>query len=191
MLKMFLLMFLGLHTSVMWSQGAIRVTDHPEREFQEETVYTKTIPYENDARYQTDLIQKTKETEIRLKAQQKTTFVFSVVLFFFLLLLLSYIFLEQYKQKKRTLLTEMQLKNLWAETERQNRIQQQHIQMLGELYKNINSRLNFIAVSLDKLHFSTKNKHTAASEKISEINSFTQNAISQFRDTIWAMRNLI
>src|SRR5690606_11247354 len=134
---------------------------------------------------------KTKETEIRLKAQQKTTFVFSVVLFFFLLLLLSYIFLEQYKQKKRTLLTEMQLKNLWAETERQNRIQQQHIQMLGELYKNINSRLNFIAVSLDKLHFSTKNKHTAASEKISEINSFTQNAISQFRDTIWAMRNLI
>lgn len=184
-------MFLGLHTSVLWSQNSVRVTDHPEREFREEKLYTGVMSIERDIHNQAYLIQQIEEIQIQTQAQQKSTSAFLVGLFCFFPLLLIYIVREQYKQKKHTRLTEIKLKNLLAETEHQNQIQQQHIQMLGELYKNINARLNFIATSIDKLHFSAKDKHTVASEKISEINAFTQNAITQFRDTIWAMRNLI
>lgn len=188
---MFFLMFFGLHISVLWSQNSVRVTNNPERGFREEKRYTDVMSSETDTHNQAYLIQQIEETQIQTQAQQKSTSAFLVGLFCFFPLLLIYIVREQYKQKKHTRLTEIQLKNLLAETEHQNQIQQQHIQMLGELYKNINARLNFIATSIDKLHFSTKDKHSVASEKISEINTFTQNAITQFRDTIWAMRNLI
>jgi preprotein translocase subunit SecG len=190
-LKMFFLIFLGLHLSVLWPQNSVRVTNNPERGFREETLYADVMSIERDTHNQAYLIQQIEETQIQTQAQQKSTSAFLVGLFCFFSLLLIYIVREQYKQKKHTRLTEIQLKNLLAETEHQNQIQQQHIQMLGELYKNINARLNFIATSIDKLHFSTKDKHSVASEKISEINTFTQNAITQFRDTIWAMRNLI
>lgn len=190
-LKMFFLIFLGLHLSVLWPQNSVRVTNNPERGFREEKRYTDVMSSETDAYNQTHLIQQIEENQIQIQAQQKSTSAFLLGLFCFFPLLLSYIIREQYKQKKHTLVTEMKLKSLLAETERRNQIQQQHIQMLGELYKNINARLNFIATSIDKLHFSTKDKHSVASEKISEINTFTQNAITQFRDTIWAMRNLI
>src|SRR5690606_2259769 len=190
-LKMFFLIFLGLHLSVLWPQNSVRVTNNPERGFREEKRYTDVMSSETDAYNQTHLIQQIEENQIQIQTQQKSTSAFLLGLFCFFPLLLSYIIREQYKQKKHTLVTEMKLKSLLAETERRNQIQQQHIQMLGELYKNINARLNFIATSIDKLHFSTKDKHSVASENISEINTFTQNAITQFRDTIWAMRNLI
>lgn len=188
---MFFLIFFGLHLSLLWSQISVRITDNPERKFQEKGVHSSIISLEKDPYYQADLIQKIEENHIQTQTQKKNIVVFLVSMVCFFPILLSYILLEQYKQKKHTLLTEMQLKNLIAETERQNLIQEQHIQMLGELYKNINARLNYITTSIDKLHFSTKDKHSVASEKISEINTFTQNAITQFRDTIWAMRNLI
>src|SRR5690606_838758 len=190
-LKMFFLISLGLYTFV-WSQLSMRVTDKPEKEFQAKTAYTQLSSYQEvNTTFQQELIQKIEQNRMNILARQEITFVFLVGLFCFFSMLLMYILFEQYKQKKHTRLTEIQLKNLIAETEHQNQIQQQHIQMLGELYKNINARLNFIATSIDKLHFSTKDKHSVASEKISEINTFTQNAITQFRDTIWAMRNLI
>ncbi len=190
-LKMFFLISLGLYTFVLWPQNSVRVTNNPERGFREEKRYTDVMSSETDTHNQAYLIQQIEETQIQTQAQQKSTSAFLVGLFCFFPLLLIYIVREQYKQKKRTLLADAHLKNIMVEIENQNHIQQQHIQMLAELYKNINARLNYIATSIDKLHFSTQDTHTVASKKISEINSFTQDAITQFRDTIWAMRNLI
>lgn len=190
-LKMFFLISLGLYTFV-WSQLSMRVTDKPEKEFQAKTAYTQLSSYQEvNTTFQQELIQKIEQNRMNILARQEITFVFLVGLFCFFSMLPMYILFEQYKQKKRTLLADAHLKNIMVEIENQNHIQQQHIQMLAELYKNINARLNYIATSIDKLHFSTQDTHTVASKKISEINSFTQDAITQFRDTIWAMRNLI
>lgn len=189
--KIFLLIIFGLQTSGWWSPVSVRATNNSEIKFQEQTLYSEVIPLERNINYSTDLIHKIEENQIQTQIQQKNTFLFLVGMSCFFLLFLSYILLVQYRQKRYTILSEIQLKNLVTETEHQNKIQQQHVQMLGELYKNINDRLNFVATSIDKLYFSTKDKNSLASEKISEINTFTQNTITQFRDTIWAMRNLI
>jgi len=69
----------------------------------------------------------------------------------------------------------------------QNKIYNQRLKISRDLHDNIGSQLTFIISSIDNLKFITKNSDEIVKKKLSEINQFTNNTISQLRDTIWAM----
>ncbi|MCF6168298.1 7TM diverse intracellular signaling domain-containing protein [Lutibacter sp.] len=69
----------------------------------------------------------------------------------------------------------------------QNKIYNQRLKISRDLHDNIGSQLTFIISSIDNLKFITKNSDEVVKNKLSEINQFTNNTISQLRDTIWAM----
>ena len=107
------------------------------------------------------------------------------------LLILSLIIYFIYKKKQR-LATELELKDALATAQTQNRLQEQRLRISRDLHDNIGSQLTFIISSIDNLKFLSKSKDQKFVNKLSQINDFASNTISQLRDTIWAMnKNII
>ncbi|WP_457618692.1 histidine kinase [Lutibacter sp.] len=91
---------------------------------------------------------------------------------------------QQHKRK------EFQNRLALKEAQTHNRLQDQRLRISRDLHDNIGSQLTFIISSIDNLKFITKNSDKVVKNKLSEINQFTNNTISQLRDTIWAMNKM-
>jgi signal transduction histidine kinase len=94
----------------------------------------------------------------------------------------------KYQKNKRTQLrTQLALKDQLAQSQTQNKLQEQRLRISRDLHDNIGSQLTFIISSIDNLKFLTKASDNKLKGKLSDINSFATSTISQLRDTIWAM----
>ncbi len=89
--------------------------------------------------------------------------------------------------KRKQLRTQLLLKDELAKTKTQNKLQDQRLRISRDLHDNIGSQLTFIISSIDNLKFLTKSSDQKLKSKLTNINSFAANTISQLRDTIWAM----
>lgn len=68
-----------------------------------------------------------------------------------------------------------------------SKLQDQRLSISRDLHDNIGSQLTLIISSIDNLKFLTKNSDMVFQSKLTEINNFAGNTISELRDTIWAM----
>ena len=126
-----------------------------------------------------------KEELLQQELEIKTKNLFSIILGLGLLVLglIAYFI---YK-KKQQLSKELKLKDALAIAQTQNKLQDQRLRISRDLHDNIGSQLTFIISSIDNLKFISKSVDEKFISKLSTINLFTANTISQLRDTIWAM----
>lgn len=90
---------------------------------------------------------------------------------------------KRQQHKRREYQNQLKLK----EAQTFSKLQDQRLSISRDLHDNIGSQLTLIISSIDNLKFLTKNSDTVFQSKLSEINNFAGNAISELRDTIWAM----
>lgn len=90
---------------------------------------------------------------------------------------------KRQQHKKREYQNQLKLK----EAQTFSKLQDQRLSISRDLHDNIGSQLTLIISSIDNLKFLTKNSDTVFQSKLTEINNFAGNTISELRDTIWAM----
>lgn len=92
-----------------------------------------------------------------------------------------YIYRQQ--QQKHSLRTAI------LEIEGENRLHEQRLTISRNLHDNIGSQLTFINSIMDTLKLLPDAKSEAISQRISNISSFTKDAIVELRDTVWALNS--
>lgn len=90
---------------------------------------------------------------------------------------------KRQQHKKREYQNQLKLK----EAQTFSKLQDQRLSISRDLHDNIGSQLTLIISSIDNLKFLTKNSDSVFQSKLTEINNFAGNTISELRDTIWAM----
>lgn len=90
---------------------------------------------------------------------------------------------KRQQHKRREYQNQLKLK----EAQTFSKLQDQRLSISRDLHDNIGSQLTLIISSIDNLKFLTKNSDTVFQSKLTEINNFAGNTISELRDTIWAM----
>ncbi|WP_456376627.1 tetratricopeptide repeat-containing sensor histidine kinase [Lutibacter sp.] len=121
------------------------------------------------------------ENELEIKNKNLIAIVLASVML--LLGIISYGLLKRQQHKRKEFQNKLALK----EAQTHNKLQEQRLRISRDLHDNIGSQLTFIISSIDNLKFITKNSDEILKNKLSEINQFASNTISQLRDTIWAM----
>lgn len=91
------------------------------------------------------------------------------------------------KNKRKQLREQLSLKDELSKTKTHNKLQEQRLRISRDLHDNIGSQLTFIISSIDNLKFLVKSSDEKLKSKLTNINNFATNTISQLRDTIWAM----
>lgn len=129
------------------------------------------------------LTQRAELAENELTIKTKNLFATGLVFGILILGLMAY---SIFKKKER-LANDLQLKDALSKAQTQNRLQEQRLRISRDLHDNIGSQLTFIISSIDNLKFLSKNKEEKFVHKLTQINDFASNTISQLRDTIWAM----
>ena len=129
---------------------------------------------------------KVKVTERELEIKQKNTQLYLSIGASFTFLLIGFLFYNQQKLKNNQLVKENELKEALVKIETQNKLQEQRLQISRDLHDNIGSQLTFIISSIDNLKYFDLAKENLVS-KFDAISGFTQNTITELRDTIWAM----
>ncbi|WP_456460576.1 tetratricopeptide repeat-containing sensor histidine kinase [Lutibacter sp.] len=118
-----------------------------------------------------------------LEIKKKNLFSLMLVSIILLLGVVSFGLFKRQQHKRKEFQNRLALK----EAQTHNRLQDQRLRISRDLHDNIGSQLTFIISSIDNLKFITKNSDEIIKNKLSEINQFAKNTISQLRDTIWAM----
>ncbi|HSQ45575.1 MAG TPA: ATP-binding protein, partial [Lutibacter sp.] len=90
---------------------------------------------------------------------------------------------KRQQHKRREYQNQLKLK----EAQTFSKLQDQRLSISRDLHDNIGSQLTLIISSIDNLKFLTKNSDSVFQNKLTEINNFAGNTISELRDTIWAM----
>jgi len=90
---------------------------------------------------------------------------------------------KRQQHKRREYQNQLKLK----EAQTFSKLQDQRLSISRDLHDNIGSQLTLIISSIDNLKFLTKNSDSVFQSKLTEINNFAGNTISELRDTIWAM----
>lgn len=129
---------------------------------------------------------KMKVAERELEIKQKNTQLFLSVGASIAFLLIGFLVYNQQKLKNNQLIKENELKEALVKIETQNKLQEQRLQISRDLHDNIGSQLTFIISSIDNLKYFDIAKEKLVS-KFDAISGFTQNTITELRDTIWAM----
>lgn len=149
---------------------------------------TKAI-FEFETKYETEKKEKEiaqqKEQLLKNELEIKNRTVSSILLGagFFIFSIISFGLYKRQQHKKREYANQIELK----ETQTYSKLQDQRLRISRDLHDNIGSQLTFIISSIDNLKFLTDSTNEKLRSKLSEINQFTGNTISQLRDTIWAM----
>jgi signal transduction histidine kinase len=120
-----------------------------------------------------------KELEIKNKNLITLLFGFGLLL----LAIVSFGLHKRQQHKKREYQNQLKLK----EAQTFSKLLDQRLSISRDLHDNIGSQLTLIISSIDNLKFLTKNSDAVFQSKLTEINNFAGNAISELRDTIWAM----
>lgn len=122
----------------------------------------------------------------RAREKQKNLIILSSLGLAFLLGLIGYLVYKQQKVKNIQLIKENELEQALVQIEHQNNMQEQRLGISKELHDNIGSQLTFIISSLDSLkQFDIEDEPLF--NKIDTIGGFTKDAITDLRDTVWAM----
>ncbi len=129
---------------------------------------------------------KVKVAERELEIKQKNTQLYLSIGASVTFLLIGFLFYNQQKLKNTQLIKENELKEALVKIETQNKLQEQRLQISRDLHDNIGSQLTFIISSIDNLKYFDIAKEKLVT-KFDDISGFTQNTITELRDTIWAM----
>lgn len=125
------------------------------------------------------------ENELRIKSRNQWIFGLSA-----LAVVIGAVGFLLYKQQQFRISQqqkETELKLAISKIENQNRLQEQRLAISRDLHDNIGSQLTFIISSIDTLKHFLGNQNEKLSAKLSNINQFTRETITELRDTIWAM----
>ncbi|WP_456423353.1 tetratricopeptide repeat-containing sensor histidine kinase [Lutibacter sp.] len=141
------------------------------------------IEFETEKKEKEIAQQKEELLENKLEIKNKNLIAILLGSVMLLLGVISYGLFKRQKHKRKEFQNELALKK--AQT--YNKLQDQRLRISRDLHDNIGSQLTFIISSIDNLKFITKKSDEVLKNKLSEINQFANNTISQLRDTIWAM----
>lgn len=125
-------------------------------------------------------------TENQLKLQTKEQ---QLIFALSSLILLIVIFIGVYKYqqlKKKKELTELEFKAKIKNAEMEKKLSDEKLRISRELHDNIGSQLTFIISSLDNILY--KNSISESRNSINVIKEFGRNALTDLRNTIWAMK---
>lgn len=141
------------------------------------------IEFKTEKKEKEILLQKEQILKNELKIKNNHFLLFMLGSVTLLLCIISYgLFIKQQHKRK-----EFKNKLALKEAQKYSDLQDQRLRISRDLHDNIGSQLTFIISSIDNLKFVTKNLDYNLKNKLSEINQFASNTISQLRDTIWAM----
>lgn len=118
-----------------------------------------------------------------LEIKNKNTFNFLLGSGILMLGILLFGLHKRQQHKRREYQNQLKLK----EAQTFSKLLDQRLSISRDLHDNIGSQLTLIISSIDNLKFLTKNSDAVFQSKLTEINNFAGNTISELRDTIWAM----
>lgn len=124
------------------------------------------------------------ENQLKLRAKEQQL-IFAITS----LILLVIIFTGFYKYlqlKKKKELTEIEFKAKIKSAEMEKRLSDEKLRISRELHDNIGSQLTFIISSLDNVLY--KESISDSKNSIYAVRDFGRNALSDLRNTIWAMK---
>ncbi len=145
------------------------------------------IEFETEKKEKEIAQQKEEILEKEIEIKNKNLFNIALGAGVLLISLLSFGIYKYQTNKRKQLRTQLALKDELAQSQTQNKLQEQRLRISRDLHDNIGSQLTFIISSIDNLKFLTKKSDEKLKDKLTSINSFANNTISQLRDTIWAM----
>ena len=101
----------------------------------------------------------------------------------FVAVAIGYLLYQKNRRQKQQYLWEQQVK----ETETNNRLNAQKLEISRELHDNIGSQLTFINAIIQGLQKTSLFQDAKAQHKLQTIADFTQTTITELRDTIWIL----
>lgn len=124
------------------------------------------------------------ENQLKLKAKEQQL-IFTISSLILLIIIFTGVYKYQQLKKKKEL-TELKFKAKIKNAEMERNLSDEKLRISRELHDNIGSQLTFIISSLDNILF--KNSISDSKNSINVIKEFGRNALSDLRNTIWAMK---
>jgi signal transduction histidine kinase len=122
-----------------------------------------------------------------LKSKSRSLYAILLGSALIIVLIYSYFFRRQHRLENLRIKEEYKLKEALSVATTQNKLQEQRLRISRDLHDNIGSQLSFIISSIENLKFLTNPKNNKLLDKLSKIITFSDDTISELRDTIWAM----
>lgn len=158
------------------AKDSLFITEKSKESFRLQTKY-ETAEKENKILEQENQLQSRKLWMVRIAAVAVIVGLLGLMFFF------------KQRHKIRQQKKENELKLALSEIENQNKLQEQRLAISRDLHDNIGSQLTFIISSIDTTKQFMGDKDEKINARLSKINAFTRETISELRDTIWAMNN--
>ncbi len=105
-----------------------------------------------------------------------------------LLALIGFLVYRQQKFKIKNQKQEQELKEALHKVETANKLEEQRLRISKELHDNIGSQLTYLSSAAQNIGLGLpKNSIAVTQEKLENLSEFSQEAITDLRDTIWVM----
>lgn len=126
-----------------------------------------------------------RETELQL-AQKNQQLIFSLITIFFLFVTSAGIYNYQ-KQKRKSLINELELRTKINSALIEKRIIQEKLEIARELHDNIGSQLTFLVTSID--HLILNHNANSLRDNLTRLREFGKETLKDLRNTVWAMKH--
>ncbi len=164
-------------------KDSLSVTEKSKELFRLQTKY-ETAEKENQI-----LQQKNKIAEHELQLNNRKLWIIRVASMAVIVFFIGFSLYFKQRNKIRQQKKENELKLALNKIENQNKLQEQRLSISRDLHDNIGSQLTFIISSIDTTKQFMGDKDAKITSRLSKINDFTRETISELRDTIWAMNH--